>query len=677
MSIHTKFMSQLSDEDALARAMADFSRFEANKSEALTRAERYDAIYKALDNPQLRALKEEGDKEDDEALFANTHMPIGAAVVDGIVTQLMNFLFPNENYFEIAADNWEDSIAASKITAHLRKRHKEMGFIDLMEDVLIEAACFDYAITGARWLLKPGYKPYKNKDVTLEELAGVKLRHQNPRLEMRWVPDAVDRSDIFMIPFHRCYHDPDAERGFDDSIAFCDDRDEKLEDLMARAKSRDNPYGKYKNIDQVIELEEEKADKENPKTETSLTAQPAISAGKTDSLASRRIKIKRHWSPDHVLEWANDILIWRWNMPGWVLQRWGMFKIPKSFKMMGVLQRIERNCYDINATLNSRRDFQNLVNDPWAVISDEIEDAGGKSHPGKKYIYHGSGNARDKIFVGTPGINVADRTVEDIGMQVDMINRVTVSENNQGVHKGGRVTATETIEVSRSAAGKTARLAKRMEWANLVPMYLQLFLLEATLMRASERVLYFGKHAFDIFTVRPEDYAWNSMPIFIPRGTSDMIDEPVKIQQFMAGFDRALNFPDRHNWDNILAHMWSIFAPRDYHNFIADPRAKKYNIPQDVEIQMIAAGRTVEVSPANNHREHLQIIEKYKKTPDYKLWPEKMKFRLDEHAAEHAQHQTAAMPMSPAMGGGRSNSLTASSANSMRGIRPQSLGVTP
>jgi hypothetical protein len=658
VSTRYKSLRQMDDKEALTRVEDDYAKYKSNKeSEDIPRAERYMAIYQALDSPETRIDEGTGKIEDDTSRFSNTYMPIGAAVVDAWASMAFNTIFASDDYFEMAADNWEDALFAPKITAHMKKRHREMRFRQKVYEALIDMAVFPYAITGTKWLLRPGNVPKREKIITHKKLGRLSLPYQEVKVNYRWVPDAIDRPDMFRIDYFRFYHDPESPGGFEFSEQAFDDYDEPLENLVMMAEAHPNVY---KNIDHVLKTVI--AQKNTTPTEVS-----DVDATKK-FIGSRRVTVKRCWSADHIIEFCYGKIIRRMNCAGWPLQRWGIYPIPGKFNMMSILQRMERNQMDINASLNSRRDFQNLVDDPIKVIDQSLIDAGGTA--ADKTFYSKGGDPSKKIFIANPGVNYADRTMEDVALQKSMIEEITISKNDMGAYNPGRRSATESYQVKAGSSNKTIRIIQTIEDGPLIDIYSNQFMLEQMFLTDEKRFMHFGKYGDELMTVGPEAYAWRSFPEFIPKGSYEMLDEPVRMQQFMNGMDRAMMFPQGHNLEAIFAHFWSKIEPRNYQAFVKDPRDKKYNIPAKLENVMIVYGKRPEVSSANDHKEHKAVHNSLKRAPDYPMWPETKKMMLEDHIAEHDQMELGNKTTEMRAPG---DTLMASNANQMRGVRPMTM----
>jgi len=113
--------------------------------------------------------------------------------------------------------------------------------------------------------------------------------------------------------------------------------------------------------------------------------------------------------------------------------------------------------------------------------------------------------------------------------------------------------------------------------------------------------------------------------------------------------------------------------PHEYSKFIDDPNEPDHNVPPEQENDLIASGRLVEISPANDHRQHLIAHKAVMLTPDFQLWPEPRKMVLQRHIAEHEQ---ATQGMAAMLAGGQ-QAITSNrdqgsqdSADQLRGMRP-------
>jgi len=660
---------KLTDKQALLRVMNDYREAQAAKDNALTRAVRYDAMYQALDAPDEAIDQTTGLIEDDESMYSNTYMPIGAAIVDSAIAQLFNLIFATEDYFKIEADDIEDMLFETEVTAFFKKRHKEMGFKHKVYQALSQACCFDYAVTHTRWLMEGGYEPRPVRRIEEVKLGATMLRKQTVRAETMYVPDKIDRSDLQVLNFMRCYPDPLATDGFNDSRFFVDDFDIALEDLIAQSENM-VPWGKYKNIEKIVaETKEELDSGQVYNVDYSKSRDTEI---RKTILHSRKRTVIRYWTKHHIIKVCQGHIIQRQNIPGWPLQEWSIFPKPvPSFGGMGFLQRIERNGYDINASLNSRRNLQNLISNPFAVIDQELigsEEGEPRLWPGKVMVSRG-GNANDKIFVYTPGANTNQDAIADVNMQMEMTQRVSsVDENAFGIIRGDRTTATE---VRQAAAGRMTRLgvtAQRLEEQCLEKIYINHFHLEMTFLTKTEFVRYFGDKGEQMLAVDSASFMWNKMPRFVAMGTFSVLEDAVKMQQFFTAVQLAAGMPQvQFNWNNIALQVFRYLHPKEYYKFVKDPNIPSENIPPDIENMLIAQGRVVRRSPANNDGEHLPVHESVKLTKDYQIWPQARRLLLDQHINEHkaGQGAVANAPSLQKMLGRQQDS-----ADSLRGIRP-------
>lgn len=668
-SVDAKRIGQLSEEKALIRILSDYEQAKANKLDDIERCKRYLHIFKALDPPDEIISPDEtsGKVEEDEAIYANTYMPVGAAIVEAGIAQLYNLIFSTPYYMEIGANDLEDSFYAERVTAHQFKRHKEMRFRSKVYQALQQAAVYDYCVTGTRWLLEDGYVPQRQTKETMLNLGGMKIPYREVSAKPKYLPDKTDRSDFFVLRYDKCYHDWTSVDGLDDSRFFIDEREEMVESLLANSKVQ-KPWGRYEHVDEVVARYLKNIADSGTKYEKAMLQPDVDPLVQREFINTRRIKIIRYWTKQHLIEVAQERIIRRMHVYDWPLQLWKIFRIPNTFRGMGLLERLERNQLDINASLNSRRNFQNLVSQPFAVIDRELLGA----HEGEPEIYPGwlgtfkGGSARDKIWVYTPGTNTSQDVIGDIRSETAMMERMSgVSQAMQGAISPGRTTATEISEVATGTGTRADTLSDLIESECLEPTYLSLFFLEAVFLNRRESFLYHGRHGDQMYLIDSSTYKWNTLPRFEAKGTHDAIHNIIETNQFLAALDRALAMPMvTHNWDNIALQMWKRLVPHEYHKFVNDPNIPQENIPADMENVILALGRDVKISPLNDHNQHIQAHNALKNTPDYQLWDDSRKMRLEQHIQEHQ-----AGASSGGNGSGRPQMANAP-ADLMRGNRP-------
>lgn len=639
MSIRYKSLRELSDKQVVSRVSGDLEEWMSSKNDDIDRCRRYEAIYQALDNPDEIIDTNTGNIEKDvEEMFANTYMPIGAAVVDSFVRQLYNNFFGTPDYLQMTSNDFSKQIACYKISAHMMKQHREMKFRHIIYKALLQAACFDYTITGVRWLMAPGFVNKKVKDVTRKQYGAMSLPYQKVRMEQRWIPNKIDRPDVFNISYFNCCHDPLAVNSFEDSRGFIDWREDMIENLLMMAKTDQRPWGKYYNIDKVLKVWQ----KENERMIKVQEAKVASEEELSEWFESRKISIVRYWSRDHIVETAYDIPISRINVADWPIQRWGVFEMadPK-FRMMGILQRIERNQWDINESLNNRRDWENLITDPIGAIHTDLLPADGDAtlHHGKIFTADWSGDVKDKFWIHSPGQSPFSSLSEDLAAQFSAIEKVSVSENQQGsyVSRGTRRTATETAQVSQAADTKTVSISLDLEECCLLPVYMNQFLLNQSFMTESARFKHFGKYGEQFVQIRPEDYYMDDMPDFYPMGTLEVSRTPIETQQFLLAMDRAMLMPELHNWPNIFAHLWQRLVPKFHDSFVKDPRSISTDVPPELENKLFSIGQVAEVSPKNIHSQHIKSHKALTRTPDFMTWPKAFQMNVEQHIEAHEQ----------------------------------------
>lgn len=627
----------MKDKELVQRAMADYNQAYSAKIDSHTRNERYLRIYKALDPVETKVREGEQLIEKDSGRFSNTYMPIGAAVVDSAQALLYNALFSNPDYLTISAREWQDEPFEEVIRAFLIDQHRQMGFRKKILEAIQTALCFDYCVTGARWLLRSGYKNVRVQSVKSLNYGGVALKYQSTKMEPRWFPDAVDRPDMMVFDYFRCFHDESAT-DFEDSAYFCDTRDVLDIDLQDLAVSRDNPWGRYKNVDKVLK---KYAMSQGNQTIDWITT---VDQGTRTSLMphGRKMPVLRYWTPDHVCDICMEEVIWRMDLCGWPLQKWTIYDIPKKFNGMGILQRIERQQYDVNASMNARRNLQNLISNPFAVVDqDLVAQQEGKPQltPGLVLVSSNTRTpAKDKIWIYTPGQNTLQDAMGDLAVQVDMIQKVThTSENTLGSYASGRRSATEARNVAAGQGVSQFEVASKIEHNNLVPFYEEQFKLDQVLMTDEQTFKVFGNRGWEWIAVKPENLHWKEMPAFTCGGVEYAAKHEVEKQQFLLLLKLAFAAPQIADLPAMFAKAGQLLDPKDYRNFIRDPRNKAHNVPPNFEHLALAQGFEAEVSQENNHPEHIAEHEAFMRHGDFKLWPLVYQERLLAHIQIHKQ----------------------------------------
>ncbi len=637
MPLEHKSIRDLTDKEAAERVTSDLNDARVEKDKDFERCKRYRAIYKALNSPDDKIDETSGNIEDDPHMFSDTYMPIGAALVDAQTTNIFNHFFGTDDYFAIDADNEEDELFASRVTAHMKKRHKEMKFRHRVYQALTQAACFDYGVTMCRWLTKGGYKPKRVTKKSTRMLGGVGVPYQKVTMEQVFDPKAIDRPDMVVFDYFYTFHDP-AAKDIEDSRFFIDQRKETFEDLQSLEETPDKPWGRYKNIREVIKKQLESDAKAD-----ALSSDP-VERG--SHMNQRRVLVTRYWTNDHVVEMAQDLVIARYDISGMPLQIWRTFELPSEFKGMGLLQRVERNQQDVNASLNSIRDFQNLVQSPIAAVSAQVanrEDGKIVLHPGK--VLTTTGRPDEQIKFYQPGVDTTGTSLQSIQMQVEMMRMAThVSENQNASYASGRRSATEAREVAAGADNATFQLAQRLEETCLEPFYLDMFVKEQAFLSDEQKFKYLGPDGADWMHIEPADYYWNSLPTFSARGSTYQRFNDIKTGQFMKFVEFAMTMPQFYDMEAVANKAARVLDPDDHLKFIRDPRTRQHNIPPDKEKFMLAHGQHVEVSEENNHPEHIQVHTALKRSLDYQMWPPAFQVRLDDHIAEHQAAMQTAMP---------------------------------
>lgn len=622
-------LRQLDDEAVVLRVQGDYQIARGDKAKDFERCKEYLRIYQNLDPSDEVIDQSSGQIDDDERIYSNTSLPIGAALVESASAQIFNILFSGAQYFGMDAQHWKDEIAAAKITAHMLTQQKEMKYRFAVYEALQGSLCFDYWVTYMHWKVRPGYVMERQQSSDMMDYAGMQLPYQQTQMRRKWTPFAIDRPQLSSINFFNCAHDKGAQHGFDDSGFFIDWRNELIVDLMALAQSEQRPWGKYKNIEKAI----------------NDYAASAVVQNDVDDPADRgsgrmlnRLKIVRYWTPDHVVEIAGDWVISRKDLDGWPLQLWGTFPVPGEYRYMGLLERIERSALDVNAIINNRRQLQNWVADPMAIVSENLDshdDDSPRTYPGKTFIAKGDKNPKDLAALVTPSIP-ADTGTEELGLQVEFMKLASgIGDNAMGKFSSGRRTAREANFVQSGTVSRAAVVAMNHETNALIPLYQEQFKLNQRLMTAEQIFKYMGPEGITWLTVRPEDYAFHAMPNFEPKGADFAMNIEMRVQLMLKGVELGMMMPEQHNMPNILASLWQMIDPKNWTKFVRDPREKLHNIPPEVENMMFAQGHTPEISPENDDREHSVSHKKEKQTADYQLWPTRYKLNFEEHIKAH------------------------------------------
>ena len=630
----TSSLRLMDDGSILERIHLDYSEAYAEKSSDNVRNLRYQNIYMALDAPEEEATEVDRIDQQDEGRFADVYMPFGAAIVDTAVSQLYQTLFSNPEYMNYFATEYEDTPYEYKTTEFMRHRHQEMQFKATIMEVLNACHCFDYVVTGCRWVLQEGYVPYQAKSRRMVQFGDLSLPYAEKTIDYKWRPDAVDRSDFFMFNFFRSFHDPRATNGFEDSRFFIDVYEESAEELKARAQSEDRPWQKFQNIDKVLKKVDELGT-----TITNPTSNPTWE-GSLLPVGGRKVPILRYWTRDYLVHVCMDEIICRTELTGWPLTQWKIFDLHKKFRGMGVLERMERQQLDINATLNARRNYQNLVSDPWGIVHESVVQKEGGSPrvtPGKLLVYSGAKLAKDLVYIYQPAQQQMQDTITDSLMQMDISERIVgLSDNAFGQFSKGRKTASETNQVASGQSIRQFQLAEKFEGKNLIPTYMELFKLEQVNLTEAQQIRIFGESGgSNWLTVNPEDLRWMGTPQIIVTGASYARLNDMQKQQFLRLFEVALGIPQVADIKVMFTKAARMLDPKDYQQYVKDDNVPDHNVPPRMENELMAMGHQVEVSPLNNDQLHLMEHMGETHSPDFQTWPTLYKERMNQHIMLH------------------------------------------
>gem|GEM_PF-6873229 len=666
-------LRQMTDAEALEWIEEKYKYAVTEKLEALERAERYDNVYQALDPPDLRIDTDSDRIEEDETLYANSFLPVVAAKVDTAVVNVHNTLFDAPEYFRGDADDeFDDLVVKAKIVPHMVKTHQQIKFRYTVFKAILSAACFDYGVTLAYWQLEPGYIPDRETFIEDVNLApGVTLPRRRIDFKMRWVPDKIDRFNLRYLPFRQCFHDPASINGFEDSAFFFFYEWVDFALLKERAGGPESPKSLYYNLDAI-----EKAMEESVSTGSSHANTEAESDTYIDG---DRVKVITCITKDHLVEKCGDQIIRRQDLFDWPCQLWTWTEKEASFRGIGLIQRVEREQLDINATMSDRRDYWNIaLHPPWVVDQSLLKEQGGvvEIYPGQSYVKSDSNaDPRNLLYPAVLGGTPPSAPMQEMGFEIGIVEQVMgVSQNLMGQYATGRRTATEAGQVGAGQAARFGGVVEKFEVTALEPIYLHQFRLNQLYMTREMRFKHYGEDGYRAVIVSGNDYKMTGSVCFTAVGSRHLREDAVNNQQFIAGMDRALQFPQYNNLKNLFKDMWKRLAPKEYNKYLVDETAGAPNIPPNVENMIMAQGHTIAVSPANDHEAHLAAHGRYKMMPDYQLWPSHYRQRMEAHERDH---QGA---MQQANAGGRTNSLTTTPGGPsrvMQGVRPPSIGVTP
>lgn len=625
----------LSDEDAAERILIDKQLAYADKEKDFARNERYKRIYQNLDDPNLALKPQSGDPAEDPRLYSNTRLPIEAGLVDGSLSKIFGTLFSTEDYFGIQADQWQDMLLAPKIAAHMKKQHADIKFRVTVYEILQQMHVFDYCASFFYWNVEPGFID-KEKQGPEVRVGGVGTGLHEREFDEVWVPDAIDRPEFGFIPYDRCAHDPAVSRSLDlnGSSFFIDWRHLSIEHLWSLSQTEEQPWGKYRNIDKVLA---------GHLSQRQVGLMPKSYERFAHKWFYDRILVDRYWTKHEVLEYANGYIISRRKTKGWEPQMWGIYRVPGSFRCMGMVERLERPGMDINNIVNTRRNIQNFMADPIGIIDKEMLADGdsGEVFPGRVYLPEGVDDVRKKAAFVYPQAPTDDGSRE-IALQMETMEKsAQVADADMGQTAGGRTSATAVVEAKRGSLSGTTMLSILLEFNSLTPAYQHQYRLNRKLLSVEEAFQTMGPAGLDFLRVGPRDYRASRLTNFQCRGATYSQYRAEKLTGIMRGLELAQLYPQGHNFQNIYAELWRLLAPLDSHKFVSDPRAKSENIPPEIENMMMAKGMRPQISPDNDHRKHFQAHEAIERTADYRIWPQWMKDNQAAHKQEHQQSMEA------------------------------------
>jgi len=650
MSDSLRALRSMGDDEAVEYINETYTSAQTAKAQSIDRCMRYLDMYQALDVYDERLDKETNSLETDENIWSNTYLPVVAARVDTAVCNHYNTLFSTAEYLRYDPDDDADSLVAMKISAHILSLHKETKFKHVAFLSLLGCHCFDYAVTMTNWRLEGGYIPQRNIRIESVDLGGYKMPRRKIDMDLRWVPDKIDRPEVSVIDYFKCYHDWNAKIGFEDSSFFIDVYQMEMSELEDMAQGDDNPLGVYYNVGKI----REKVLEENGWLNTS-SKKPIDPAIVDNPLyRTKKVDIVRCHTKHHIAHMCGEIIIRRQDTFDWMVDLWRCYHNPGRFAGMGLIQRAERMQYDINGDVNQRRNLYNLVTDPVFAISSDLESLSGSTtlFPGKCFTFDSERNAEELIHVHQPSIGPPPNAMQDLGLEISMIDDITgINENMLGNFASGRRTAREVSNVASGSASRFMCTSDMYEELVLESIYMKEFKLSQLLMTRAARFKHYGEEGVYSVVVTPEDYKLTGSGRFRAKGSKTLRDDAIKTQQFMSAMQFVVPFQQYHNIPAILKELWMHLSPENAAKFVKDPAANAHNIPQQIEIEIMIKGRTVQVSPANNDQEHLQILDAYMNSPDYQILPESRKRLFENHKAAHSAQLMQGMAQ--VLGGGQ------------------------
>lgn len=643
MAVEFKELMELSDEELAEIITNDLAQSVAYRTPALQANQRYQDMYQVQDDPALGPRLGKGDLQEDESLWSNTYLPVGTTIANVAIQHIwLNTIGGNPDYLRCEPNDPRDWKGAIFCAKHLKNRHLQMGFKETVFSLIQEGVLYDYAIALNHWRFEGGYELQRVDSE--EELAfknGAKFMFGSTRSEEVWNPQKIDRVQTDVLNNMRTFFDPASRRGFDDSEFFIDVRDESPRVLMDNRRTKDNPFGIYDFNPNEIETGKTHLFSKVGDWKDKRIASQSLNSVMNDN--SKRVHIVRYWTPNFMAEMTgNHKIIRRRHMTGYPLTKFTLFPLSNRFEGMGLLQPIERMQIDINAIVNSKRDYESLVLDPMAVVDASVQGAEGdvQLHPGKIFI--SDDGVADKVEIIKPGADIGGASTQEIELQLGMISRVSnTGPNASGQFASGRRSATEASEVSQALDTSMGVSSLRFENLMLEPIYDQQLHFERVNMTRTEVFRQAGPEGEYFWQVDREQLTLYSNPTFRALGMSHIMQTALQRAQLIQMVNTVMANPSmaKHVDEKaVVQELFRQYRPADYNDFLREqPQGVSPNIPPEMEHTLFARGHRVDVSPENDHQEHSLTHGTFMASQDFQLWPDVLKQKLIQHKAVHDQ----------------------------------------
>ncbi len=596
-------------------------------------------MYMAKDEPRPSSRINSGRLDEDISTYSNTYLPVVTGIVDTAKTLIYTNLFGSPDYLRCVSQEVTDEERTLAACRHLKHRHDQMMFLpEFVDEFLLDYLMYDFAVAMTSWKVNPGYQVMPEQVQEIIEFGDGVEFHRNRKINtMVKNPSAVRRCDTVTIPNYQCFPDPRAMRGFGDFFIVAQDVSQRH--LMINRKTAKNPFGIY-DFDPV-----------------------EISPGRgglfdrISNVADRR-ELNRRFSKANeqdvhlitafyenymVTMDGGGTVIRRQRMAGYPLAKASFRKLNDRFGGMGIIHVLERQQLDINRMINDRRDFNNLVLNPITIMEKDTfargEYGDGTLHAGQLYTYDGDGKASDTIHTEQPGQAVGGDHQAEIGTQLDMMNTVSnIGPNSQAQFASGRRSAEEVGNVASGTSTALGVTSLRLERQAFEPIYDQQLMLERIHFDGFEGIRDIGDP--DLYVhVTPETLAFQSNPLMKAMGMANIRLGAVDRAQLMQQVSIALSSPvimQFTNAEELVKRFWRAAQPDTFYQLLnVSKPSDRINTPPETEHLMFAQGRYPKVKPLNDHNEHLNAHNAFKRGGGYSAWPEVFKREFDNHIAGH------------------------------------------